>query len=92
MRDSKIKLTITAAFLAGTIGTFSAFAHEGEENGMMSSEGMHGMGGMMGMMNMMSDMSPEDRKAMTDACMKMMQNHGSDNMDGDGKNEGAKVN
>ena len=82
MRDSKVKLTITAVFLAGTIGTFSVFAHEGEGKGMMSPEGMHGMGGMMGMMNMMSDMAPEDRKAMTEACMKMMQNHRSDNMDG----------
>ena len=44
---------------------------------MMSSESMRGMGGMMGMMNLMSDMSPEDRKAMTEACMNMMQNHGS---------------
>jgi len=74
MRNSKIKLT--AIFLAGTIGTFSVFAHEGEGKGMMSSEGMQGMGGMM------SDMSPEDRKAMTEACMKMMQNHGSGDMGG----------
>ncbi|MAA66171.1 MAG: hypothetical protein CL581_15530 [Alteromonadaceae bacterium] len=78
MRNSKIKLAITTIFLAGTIGTFSVFAHEGEGKDMMSSEGMQGMGGMMGMM---SDMSPEDRKAMTDACMKMMQSHGDD-MDG----------
>ncbi|AZT82228.1 hypothetical protein EHN06_00955 [Marinobacter sp. NP-4(2019)] len=91
MRNSKIKLTITAMFLAGTIGTFSVFAHEGEGKGMMSSEGMEGMGGMMGMMNMMSDMSPEDRKAMTDACMKMMQSHGNDNIDGANKNEGAET-
>ena len=41
---------------------------------------MKNMGGMMGMMNMMSDMSPEDRKAMTEACMKMMQAHGGDGM------------
>ncbi|WP_322002886.1 hypothetical protein [Marinobacter alexandrii] len=81
MRNSKTKLTITAIFLAGTIGTFSALAHEGEGKGMMSSEGMKGMSGMMGMMNMMSDMSPEDRKAMTEACMKMMQSHGSGGME-----------
>lgn len=79
MRNSEIKLAITAIFLAGTIGTFSVFAHEGGGKDMMSSEGMQGMGGMMGMM---SDMSPEDRKAMTDACMKMMQSHGGDHMDG----------
>ncbi|EDM49555.1 hypothetical protein [Marinobacter algicola] len=91
MRNSKIKLAITTIFLAGTIGTFSVFAHEGEGNDMMSSEGMQGMGGMMGMMNMMSDMSPEDRKAMTDACMKMMQGHGGDHMDGgmNGKDDEA---
>jgi hypothetical protein len=106
MRNSKIKLAITTIFLAGTIGTFSIFAHGGEGKGMMSSqgmqemggmtssegtqgmggmmssEGMQGMGGMMEMMNMMSDMSPEDRKAMTDTCMKMMQSHGGDHMDG----------
>lgn len=92
MRNSKIKLAITAIVLAGTIGTVSVFAHEGEGKGMMSSEGMEGMGGMMGMMNMMSDMSPEDRKAMTEACMKMMQSHGSDNMGGAGKNEDAEAN
>ncbi|MDF0749717.1 hypothetical protein NLU14_05695 [Marinobacter sp. 71-i] len=91
MRNSKIKLAITAIFLAGTIGTFSVFAHEGEGKGMMSSEGMEEMGGMMGMMNMMSDMSPEDRKAMTGACMKMMQSHGRDHMDGATKNEGAEA-
>lgn len=44
MRNSKIKLTIPAVFLAGTIGTFSVFAHEGEGKDMMSSEGMQGMG------------------------------------------------
>ena len=91
MRNSKIKLAITTIFLAGTIGTFSIFAHGGEDKGMMSSEGTQGMGGMMssegmqgmgGTMNMMSDMSPEDRKAMTDTCMKMMQSHGGDHMDG----------
>lgn len=91
MRNSKIKLAITTIFLAGTIGTFSVFAHEGEGKGMMSSEGMQGMGGMMGMMNMMSHMSAEDRKAMTEACMKMMQSHDSDNMDGDMKDKGAET-
>ena len=89
MRNSKIKLAITAIFLAGTIGTFSVFAHEGEGKGMMSSEGMQGMGGMM---NMMSDMSPEDRKTMTDACMKMMQSQGSDHMDGGKKDKDAEAN
>ena len=86
MRNSKISLTVTAAVLAGSVALFSAVAHgEGagmmaghsEQNGMMSSQGMEGMGGMMGMM---SDMSPEDRKAMTEACMKMMQAHGGDGM------------
>ena len=86
MRNSKINLTVTAAVLAGSVALFSAVAHgEGagmmaghsEQNGMMSSQGMEGMGGMMGMM---SDMSPEDRKAMTEACMKMMQAHGGDGM------------
>ena len=52
-------------------------AGHSEQNGMMSSQGMEGMGGMMGMM---SDMSPEDREAMTEACMKMMQAHGGDGM------------
>ena len=91
MRNSKTKLTITAIFLAATIGSFSALAHEDEgkammssegmkDKAMMSSEGMKDMGGMMWMMNMMSDMSPEDRKAMTEACMKMMQAHGGDGM------------
>ena len=86
MRNSKLKLTVTAAVLAGSVALFSAVAHgEGagmmaghsEQNGMMSSQGTEGMGGMMGMM---SDMSPEDRKAMTEACMKMMQAHGGDGM------------
>ncbi|WP_404362838.1 hypothetical protein [Marinobacter sp.] len=77
MRKSNLKLAITAAVLAGTIGTFSAFAHEGEGKGMMFSDGMQGMGGMMEMMNMMSDMAPEDRKAMMGACMNMMQSHDS---------------
>jgi hypothetical protein len=41
---------------------------------------------------MMSDMSPEDRKAMTEACMKMMQAHGGDGMPGGMKDKakGAK--
>ena len=86
MRNSKINLTVTAAVLAGSVALFSAVAHgEGagmmaghsEQNGMRSSQGVEGMGGMMGMM---SDMSPEDRKAMTEACMKMMQAHGGDGM------------
>lgn len=89
MRNSKIKLAVTAVFLAGTIGTFSAFAHEGEGKGMMSSKDMQGMDGMMGMM---SDMSQEDRKAMTDACMKMMQNHRSDNMDAGMKDKNTQAN
>lgn len=96
MRNSKFKFAITAVVLAGTIGTYSAFAHEGEGKGMMSSdgmhgEGMHGKGGMMEMMGMMSDMSPEDRKAMMKACMDMMQSHGSDSKDG-ANNEGTEAN
>lgn len=88
MRNSNLKLTVTAAVLAGSVALFSALAHgEGEgmmaghfeHHGMMSSHGMEGMGGMMGMM---SDMSPEDRKAMTETCMKMMQAHGGDGMPG----------
>lgn len=101
MRNSKLKLTATAAVLAGSVALFSAFAYgEGagmmaghsEQNGMMPSQGMQEMGGMMGMMNMMSDMSPEDRKAMTEACMKMMQGHGGDGMHGgmEDKDAGAK--
>ncbi|MCD1630915.1 hypothetical protein [Marinobacter shengliensis] len=91
MRNSNLKLTVTAAVLAGSVALFSALAHgEGEgmleghseHHGMMSSHGMEGMDGMMGMMNMMSDMSPEDRKAMTEACMKMMQAHSDDGMHG----------
>ncbi len=88
MRNSKIKLAITTIFLAGTIGTFSVFAHEGEGKGRVSSQGMQGMGGMM---EMMSDMSPEDRKAMTDACMKMMQSHDSSHMDGGKKGKDAEA-
>ena len=44
-----------------------------------------------GMMGMMSDMSSEDRKAMTEACMKMMQSHGGDemNMSGGEKDQDA---
>ncbi|MBN8240816.1 hypothetical protein JF541_16765 [Marinobacter hydrocarbonoclasticus] len=101
MRNPKLKLTITAAIMAGSVALFSAVAHgEGagmmsghsEHHGMMSSHGMEGMDGMMGMMNMMSDMSPEDRKAMTEACMKMMQAHGGDGMHGgmEDKDAGAK--
>jgi len=105
MRNSNLKLTVTAAVLAGSVALFSALAHgegEGEgagmmaghseHSGMMSSHGMEGMGGMMGMMNMMSDMSPEDRKAMTEACMKMMQAHSGDGMPGGMKDKdtGAK--
>lgn len=95
MRNSNIKLSITAAIFAGSVAFFSVFAHaegngmmnpDSEENGMMSSKGMHGMGGMMGMM---SEMSSEDRKAMTEACMKMMQSHGGDHMDGGEKDKDA---
>lgn len=39
MRNSRISLAITTFFLAGTIGTFSVFAHEGEGEG----EGMQEM-------------------------------------------------
>lgn len=98
MRNSNLKLTVTAAVLAGSVALFSALAHgEGagmldghsEHHGMMSSHGMEGMDGMMGMM---ADMSPEDRKAMTEACMKMMQAHGGDGMPGGMKDKanGAK--
>lgn len=98
MRNSNLKLTVTAAVLAGSVALFSALAHgEGagmldghsEHHGTMSSHGMEGMDGMMGMM---ADMSPEDRKAMTEACMKMMQAHGGDGMPGGMKDKanGAK--
>jgi hypothetical protein len=40
MKNSKIKLAATALFLVGSIGTFSAIAHESEGKGMMSSESM----------------------------------------------------
>ncbi len=95
MRNSNIKLSITAAIFAGSVAFFSVFAHaegngmmnpDSEENGMMSSKDMKGMDGMMGMM---SDMSSEDRKAMTEACMKMMQSHGGDHMDGGEKDKDA---
>lgn len=78
MNTQQLKIVGSAILLATSIGTFSAFAHEGddEEKGMMSG----GMGGMMGMMNMMSDMSPEDRKAMTDACINMTQSHGTEDV------------
>lgn len=71
MRNLHLKLVASALVLAASIGTFSAFAHEGDGEGMGMMSG--GMGGMMQMMNMMSDMSPEDREAMTQACMNMMQ-------------------
>ena len=95
MRNSNIKLSITAAIFAGSVAFFSVFAHaegngmmnpDSEENGMMSSKDMKGMDGMMGMM---PDMSSEDRKAMTEACMKMMQSHGGDHMDGGEKDKDA---
>jgi periplasmic protein CpxP/Spy len=80
MRNSKLKLTVTAAALASSVALFSAFAN-GDGGDMMTGHSEHS--GMMGMMNMMSDMSPEDRKSMTEACMKMMQGHDSDGMHGD---------
>lgn len=80
MRNSIIKVSILAAVLVGSAATLSAFAHENEDGGMMSSEGM---GGMMQMMNMMSEMDPQERKAMTKACSNMMQSHGDHGMDGD---------
>lgn len=95
MRNSNLKLTVSAAVLAGSVALFSALAH-GEGAGMMAGHsehhGMMSSHGMMGMMNMMSDMSPEDRKAMTEACTKMMQGHGGDGMHGgmEGKDTGAK--
>jgi len=97
MRNSNLKLTVTAAVLAGSVALFSALAHgEGEgmldghseHHGMISSHGMEGMDGMMGMVNMMADISPGDRKAMTEACMKMMQAHGGNGMED--KANGAK--
>lgn len=65
MRIQKLRFIVSGLVLAASIGTFSAFAHEteGEGHGMMSG----------GMMQMMSEMSPEERKAMTKACMNMMQ-------------------
>lgn len=72
MRISKLKLVASSVILASSIGAFSVFAHEGGDGGMMSPEGMEGMEGMM---DMMSEMAPEDRKAMTKACMNMMQGH-----------------
>ena len=77
MRTQKLKILGSALVLATGIGTFSAFAHEGNAEGKgMMSDGSGGMGGMMQMMNMMSQMSPEDRQAMTQACMNMMQEQG----------------
>lgn len=87
MRNSKLKFAITAVVLAGTVGTYSALAHEREGKDMMSSEGMHGKGGMM---EMMSDMSPDDRKALMKACSDKMQNQGSDSKDGS-NNEGTEA-
>ncbi|MAM59987.1 MAG: hypothetical protein CMH11_00665 [Maritimibacter sp.] len=79
MRTQKLKIVGSALVLAASIGTFSAFAHEGDGEGMdMMSGDKGGMKGMMQMMSMMSDMSPEDREAMTEACMNMMQSQGTD--------------
>ncbi|MEO9748432.1 MAG: hypothetical protein ABJE03_07240 [Marinobacter sp.] len=112
MRNSNIKLSITAAIFAGSVAFFSVFAHaEGKvdsimnsdsgDSGMMSSKdmkgmdgmkGMKGMEGMEGMEGMMSNMSEEERKAMKNmkkACMKMMQSHGGDHMDGGEKDKDA---
>lgn len=87
MRTQKVKVLGSALVLAAGIGSFSAFAHEdtGEGQGMMS----NGSGGMMQMMNTMSQMSPEDRQAMTQACMNMMQDQGMSekNQDMNGKTE-----
>ncbi|WP_148862198.1 hypothetical protein [Marinobacter fonticola] len=67
MRMSTLKCILFSVVLATGAGAFAVQAHEGEGESMMS-------GGMMGgMMKMMSEMSPEERKEMTDACMKMMQ-------------------
>lgn len=76
MRTQKLKIVGSALVLAASIGTFSAFAHEGDGEGMGMMSG--DMGGMKAMMNMMSDMSPEDREAMTEACINMMQRQGMD--------------
>ncbi|MDX1560870.1 MAG: hypothetical protein VX324_10005 [Pseudomonadota bacterium] len=100
MRNSKLKFIVAAATLAGSVALVSSFAHgEGEgmmaghsdHHGMMSSQGMDGMGGMMGMMNMMSDMSPEDREAMMESCMKMMQSHASEATHGDTEDKGGQA-
>lgn len=74
MRNQKLKIVGSALILAASIGTFSAFAHDGDGEGKSMMSG--GMEGMMQMMNMMSEMSPEDREAMTQACMNMMQGQG----------------
>ena len=103
MRNSNIKLSITAAIFAGSVAFFSVFAHaegkgdgmmnsDSSDSGMMSSKDMKGMEGMRGMEGMMSNMSEEERKAMKNmkkACMKMMQSHGSDHMDGGEKDKDA---
>lgn len=100
MRNSKLKFILAAATLAGSVALFSSFAHgEGEgmmaghsdHHGMMSSQGMDGMGSMMGMMHMMSDMSPEDRAAMMESCMKMMQSHAGDATHSDTEDNGSKA-
>jgi hypothetical protein len=63
MRNSNIKLSITAAIFAGSVAFFSVFAHaEGKvdsimnsdsgDSGMMSSKDMKGMDGMKGMKGM----------------------------------------
>jgi hypothetical protein len=78
MQISKLKLVVTSAVLAASFYTLSAFAHENDGEGMMSSGDKMG-----GMMTMMSDMSPEDRQAMTKACMNMMQGGMQDGADTD---------
>lgn len=78
MRNSKIRLAITVAILAGTVGATSAFAADSKGQDTTSSEGMQGMEGMMGMMGMMKMMSSKEHKAMANACLAMMQNHGGD--------------
>ena len=60
MKNSKIKLAATALFLVGSIGTFSAIAHESEGKGMMSSESMEGMGSMMGMNTALKNGGPTE--------------------------------
>ncbi len=84
MRNSKIRLAITVAILAGTVGATSAFAADSKgqdttsSENMQGMEGMKGMEGMEGMMGMMKMMSSKEHKAMANACLAMMQNHGGD--------------